>query len=144
MVTPKCEKAAADECTTTAATISVNVVMGPPLRFQLPLLYGRPRERGSVPNVKCLSSGDGNHRRQRDDDDAQPSAEAAPQADAPAFDPASLPPAISARKSAKPAPAADNADAPVASDDAEAPAKPKRRTRRAASAEDGATAETVN
>jgi hypothetical protein len=85
-------------------------------------------------------------RRERDEDAGQPGAEAEPELglnDAPAFDPSSLPPAISTRKAtAKPV------AAPVAvSDDtaAEAPAKPKRRTRRAASAaEDGATPETVN
>lgn len=45
MVTPKCDRATADECTTTAATISVNVVIAKtpaPKRFRRATLYGKP------------------------------------------------------------------------------------------------------
>ena len=43
MVTPKCDSATADECTTTAATISVSVVIADPGSEAIPSgrLYGK-------------------------------------------------------------------------------------------------------
>src|SRR4051812_29927702 len=54
-VTPKCEKAAADECSTTAATISVNVDMGRPQGFRRALVYGTAGRTARHDNVKSLS-----------------------------------------------------------------------------------------